>query len=349
MKIFIRVDGGKSIGIGHVMRMIVLAKELEKTNIVIFICKKDNSEKFDEGIKIIKENNLAVEYISEVNYFNNIIYLQEKYKADCIITDSYDVDSEYFNRLKQHFKLTGYMDDVNKCYMNVDFIINQNINAFDIDYSTTTDKNTKLLLGTKYCLIRDEFINAYKEKKQKEQVEDILLTLGGMDDEKNTLKLLKVLEKVKKNIHVVIGKAYSNELIEEMEISYKENSNIIFYKNANMAKLMCKCDMAISGCGTTTYELCAMKVPCIGIIIADNQRDVARKMIENKMLFEAFNINNFDEKKFESSIYKLMNGNKYRSIIMEKHKEKIDILGKYKLVNEINEIIEIIKEGNTCE
>ena len=39
MKIAIRADGGSKIGMGHIMRTLVLAKELAKTNDVFYICR----------------------------------------------------------------------------------------------------------------------------------------------------------------------------------------------------------------------------------------------------------------------------------------------------------------------
>ena len=35
-KILIRADGGKNIGMGHIMRMLVLAKELRKSCKIVF-------------------------------------------------------------------------------------------------------------------------------------------------------------------------------------------------------------------------------------------------------------------------------------------------------------------------
>lgn len=39
-----------------------------------------------------------------------------------------------------------------------------------------------------------------------------------------------------------------------------------------------KCDVAISACGSTLYELAVCGVPTIGIIIADNQIGICEKL-----------------------------------------------------------------------
>ena len=129
MKIYIRADGGYGIGMGHVMRMLVLAKQLKKKNEVTFLCKKDKSGIYDSGIEKIREFGFEVVELNSCDIIENIIRIQNKNKADLLITDSYDVDSEYFDKMKKIFPVSGYIDDVNKCYMNVDFLVNQNINA----------------------------------------------------------------------------------------------------------------------------------------------------------------------------------------------------------------------------
>lgn len=81
--------------------------------------------------------------------------------------------------------------------MNVDFIINQNINAKKLDYSKTTKEGTSLFFGPQFCMLREEFKISCKEKESKQSVENILLTLGGMDDSNNTMKNLRNLKKLK--------------------------------------------------------------------------------------------------------------------------------------------------------
>lgn len=138
---------------------------------------------------------------------------------------------------------------------------------------------------------------------------------------------------------LLIGNAYPKDLIKKLYMLYKTNNNIRLYENANMPELMYKCDMAISGCGSTIYELCAMKVPSIGIIIANNQIDAARKMRENRMVADIFDFKSFNEEKFKDSVYRLIDNSYFRKSVTENQKGAVNILGKYELVNEINELI----------
>lgn len=74
----------------------------------------------------------------------------------------------------------------------------------------------------------------------------------------------------------------------------KKYTNIKLIYNANMSELMLEADIAISGCGSTLYELCSMSVPTIGIIIAENQENISMKMKEMELIMDYFYVNEFD-------------------------------------------------------
>ena len=340
MKIFIRADGGNSIGLGHVMRTLVLAKELRKqNNQVIYLCRDEkNFHKYKAGIEKIAEENFKIIKISENNFIRDIINIQKQINADLLITDSYDVDEEYFNILRPYFKLSGYIDDVNKCRMNVDFILNQNINAHDLNYRKTTNQKTKLLLGTQYCLMRDEFREAHNNKIINDRCEKILLTLGGMDDRFNTIKILNIIKDINKKIYVVIGKAFTKEVRDEVYKLAKENADIIPCENAEMSQLMLECDLAVSACGSTLYELAAMKVPAIGLIIAENQKKVAEKMTKKSLIINSFDINQLNKKEFIDSLQEYMSNNVLRRNIIEKMNDLVNVNGVENVVYDINKL-----------
>lgn len=297
MKIAIQADGGAEIGLGHIMRTLVLAKELSKYNDVFYICRVETSDggksiglnrfsevnsleelldykisysKYVQGIKKIISEGIGVKLINESRVVQELKYI----KADLLITDSYLVNEEYFAETKKIYNRTAYIDDINMHYFNVDFLINQNINAEDLCYKTNVD--TQLLLGAEYILLREEFKKS-SSKDIRSNVCDIMITVGGADPHKLTEKILSYVGKMDYNFHVVIGPSFEDTHFTE---NFKA-PNIKFYYNADMCNIMKKCDMAISACGSTLYELSASGVPTLGIIIADNQNDIANKL--NKM------------------------------------------------------------------
>lgn len=313
MKIAIQADGGIEIGMGHIIRTLVLAKELAKKNEVFYICRVENKDnlkhyikhsineitsldenleyelsfsKYNQGIKKILAAGFGVKIIDE----NRIIDELRCVKADLLITDSYNINESYFKETKKIFRKTAYIDDTNKYYFNVDILINQNIDAKDFKYNVNNDTN--LLLGTEYTLLRDEFRNL-QNKNIKNKINDIMITVGGADPYNITDKILNYVKKIDYNFHVVIGPSFCNtSLIENFK-----TSNLKFYHNADMCEIMKKCDLAISACGSTLYELSACGVPTLGIIIAENQKGIANKLSDMNAIinlgwyYEAINMN----------------------------------------------------------
>lgn len=85
------------------------------------------------------------------------------------------------------FEITGYIDDMNLYYFNVNFIINQNIGAEEYFYKV--NKDIKLFLGINYTMLREEF-RSLQPKDIKLKVSDVMLTVGGADPSHVTEKVL---------------------------------------------------------------------------------------------------------------------------------------------------------------
>lgn len=276
MRILIRAEGGNRIGMGHVMRMLVLAGKLREFAEVFFVC-RDNEE-FRAGAEHIEACGYQVLRIDGEKLAGEL----EGIGGDCLITDSYDVDESYFDSMKGIFRVTGYMDDLYKHRINTDFIINQNIYANDLGYKA--GKSTTLFLGTRYVLLRDEF-RSIPERTIGNKIENVLITFGGADPGNLTegiaIKLGKAFPDM--HFHIVVGPSF----IHKESLRKIDGGNIILHHNPKMSELMLKCDIAIAACGSTVYELCACGTPIIGIAAADNQIMVAQKMSSIRALSHA--------------------------------------------------------------
>ncbi|KEI97145.1 glycosyl transferase [Clostridium botulinum A2B7 92] len=329
MKIAIRADGGSQIGMGHIMRTLVLAKELAKINDVFYICKVDAflSSKYKAGIDKVRSEEFKVLTINEDNFIKELC----KVKADCLITDTYDVNEEYFNLTKNIFNVTGYIDDTNLYYFNVDFIINQNIGAEKLSYKV--NKDTKLFLGTNYTMLREEFRKNYKKRIRKE-VQDVMITVGGADPNGITNTICNYIKDLELKFHIVVGASFKEENIERLVKLKNLKNNINLYFNANMIEIMNKCDIAISGCGSTLYELAVCGVPTLGLIIADNQEKIAYKMHQKELIYNLGWYTHLTKDKTIENIKKISTLEN-RQIIIKKQKF-INKYGVEKLTKEID-------------
>jgi UDP-2,4-diacetamido-2,4,6-trideoxy-beta-L-altropyranose hydrolase len=269
-RVVIRADGGSKIGLGHIMRCSVLADKLRKFAEIIFVCKSGGE--YFAGIEYIKNKGFDV---AEVRV-ENLPDVLSSIGGECLITDSYDVNEAYFEKTKEYFKFTGYIDDLNRHFFDVNFIINHNIYAKDLNYNVNA--GTKLFLGTGYSLLRDEFENL-PARKIKKEIKDVLVTMGGSDPDNMTMQILELLKEAAFdfNIHVIIGPSfhYKGEL-ERIQC----NKVKTYFSPPKISKIMLACDLAVSACGGTLYELAVCATPVIGIVIAENQRLGARKMEE---------------------------------------------------------------------
>lgn len=332
MEIAIRADGGLYIGMGHIMRTLVLAEELSKKNKVFYVCRKSNSEsrKYEPGINMIKRNGFDVVNIDEFKFLEELL----KIKADCLITDSYDVSEDYFNITKKHFKYTGYIDDMNLYYFNVDFIINQNIGSESYIYKS--NKFTYKMLGSDYTMLRKEF-RVNRDIKINRHVSDIMITVGGSDENNITAKLLNYIKKLKYNFHIIIGPSFMDEYVSQLKLIEKSRKNIKLYINANVVDVMKKCDLCISSCGSTLYELASCGIPTLGIVIAENQRKIADKMDSLGLIKNLGNIKTLDSNMLCSAIIEINKNFDKRRTMSKKLRSFVDGNGAQRIANMINE------------
>jgi len=316
-KVAFRADGGSSIGMGHIMRCLSLAKEFRRQGCKVFFISK-----FGQGIEKIKEENFETiklfcyetkgingfDYGNEtelVKETSEIIEVIKSYEIELLFIDSYNVNEEYFFNIKQHIKKLGYIDDVNKFIYPVDILINGNITGEYLNYKKYS-ANEVMLLGPKYNLIRDEF-RELPSKVINKEVKEIMITTGGSDPYDISSKLINIIseeEEFKKvKLNVIIGGGFTNK--EYLREIAKKNKNIILYENTKyMSEIMLKADIGISAGGSTLYELCACGTPAIGFIVADNQCELVEKMNE---LGYIISLGWYDEFSKEDLIYNLKN------------------------------------------
>jgi len=286
----------------------------EKRYLVEVIPTDDNlGEDLEKTVKIIKEN-----------------------KPDAVVIDSYDIGENYLRRIKNTGALLVNIDDSAQLHFCSDVVVNQNINAKESHYSI--EEHTKLLLGPKYALLRKEFGEKHKQNRTiSSYPEHILITLGGADPKKQTLKVLIALENVSRDLIVTIVSGIHCLYKEELESLVKKSKHKITVKeNAqNISDLMLKADLAISAGGTTTYELACLGLPNIVLVLADNQKRIAEEWSKQGISINLGECEKVKGQDISQAVESLLGDKGRRETMSKKGKEMVDGRGAERVIREI--------------
>lgn len=277
-KITIVAEGGASMGMGHIMRMLELARVLKKDVDVSFLSRSSerNNALYQAGIDKVQKSGFEVAVYSVEKLVDLLPYVS----ADLLLIDSYDVTEEFFVYANKIVPVTAYMDDEKIIpIIDANIVINQNIYGCDITYESS--KTILKLLGIDYLILRDEFVDN-PPKIIQEDIKRIMITLGGSDNHNYTETILKQLYTQNYHIRIVIGPAFAHSNTLE---KYRSSKMELCY-DAKMSEIMNWCDIAITSCGSTAYEILAMGVPAIGLAVADNQIDLINYLSQKDLMLK---------------------------------------------------------------
>ena len=290
MNVVFRVDSSTKLGAGHLMRCLTLSNELQKQNHKItFICKKLNGNL----IKLIKHKTLVLQMQKDFQADNLFLGwmdatqdqdAKQTIKAipkntDYLIVDSYSLDEKWHRRLRPYTRKIMVIDDLADKQFDCDILLNQNLGCKQEDYQNKVPLECELLLGCDYALLRPEFASlrekAIEKRKNTKEIKNILISMGGSDNNNITYDVLKQLGE-KYNIVVVLGYlSPHNEMIKD----YAKDKNIKVIVNANnMAELMLNADLAIGASGSTNWERLCLGLPSLIFSVAENQRKYAVRL-----------------------------------------------------------------------
>ncbi len=206
-----------------------------------------------------------------------------------LFIDSYFATPAYFRMLSADCRI-AYLDDLRSFHCPVDLLINYDTDQDCPCYAKAAHK----LLGMQYTPLRTQFQSPVYHVRPK--ASHVLLSTGGTDPYGIAEYLLRTIyqfpsipdKEYAKNdggfwnlqdisllqslqYHIVTSKA--NTRYDNLTALALENPHIHIHDNvSHMASLMASCDLALSAGGTTLAELCAVGVPTISCLMADNQR-----------------------------------------------------------------------------
>ncbi len=268
MNILIRADSSSKIGLGHIMRDLVLATHYPDATIT-FACQDLSGHIMDRipyPVHILKSNDPK-----------ELIELINAQKIEMVIFDHYGIDRAFEKEVKE---ATGAiimsLDDTYEHHY-CDSLLNHNISADKNRYRNLVPPHCELQCGSNYTLIRDEFKN--EKTIPREKVYDVFIAMGGSDTTNITPEILKTLSDT---LQLCVVTTSANANLGELESYAQEKTNIALHIDANnVAKLLHQSHLAIITPSVMVHEVLFMEVPFVAIQTADNQEDMVMYLEKN--------------------------------------------------------------------
>ena len=307
----LRTDMSSAIGAGHMMRCVALAQCWKKQGgSVVFISHCQSRHIIgrieSEGFTFIPVNQTYPNPgdLSKTEGFLTKCKAEKPSANHWLAIDGYHFDASYHKEVRNTgFKLLVIDDYHHLPEYNFDILLNQNFGAENLDYDYSTRK--EYLLGSKYVLLRQEFLNhgvtKDAERDCRESAKNVLITLGGADIDNVSLEIAQILNSYKLSklrIKIVVGPANPNLAVLKTELNGSLHRYEIIVSPDDMPGLMHWADVAVSAAGSTCWELAYMGVPSAVVVLTDNQEIIADGLEKSRAAvnlgrFEALTIAKF--------------------------------------------------------
>lgn len=256
--LIIRVDASTQIGAGHLMRCLALAQAWNHAGgRVTFITACQTKELLQR----LREEEFGLQVLAhshpdpgDWDYTKGIL---AAYPNAWVVLDGYHFDEVYHQCVKESGHRLLVIDDMAHLkHYYADIVLNQNLHAEQLHYSC--EPYTRLLLGTRYVLLRREFFAWRGWKREVPEVaRRVLVTLGSGDPENYTIKVIQAFQEVDipaLEATVVIGASNPHADILEVAIRQSRVPIRLIHNATNMPELMAWADVVVIADGGTLWE-----------------------------------------------------------------------------------------------
>ena len=281
MKLLFRTDANVSMGTGHVMRCLALAQAWQDAGGEVAFAMAEATPSIEARLRIARAQivRLQVAAGSEDDAACTLDAAQ-RHGAGWVVVDGYQFDSGYASSLQSgRLKVLQIDDNGEGSPPSADLVLNQNLHASETLYQSRAPQ-TRLLLGTRYALLRREFV--FWRKRTFEitgRARRVLLTMGGSDPDNVTEHVLRFLL-VEPDLELTVAVGGSNPHLASIEKMVEQASGPVRVLKdvSNMPALMVWADLAVAGAGTTSWEMCMMGLPAALCVLAPNQENIAAEL-----------------------------------------------------------------------
>lgn len=288
------------IGSGHLMRCLTLADVLKAQGAKVhFICRHvpealaqrveeagHSLHRLPKEEEDIQEGDLAHAYwlgvAQEVDAAQTRVCIEQTMeKAQWLFVDHYGIDVRWERALRGCCEQLGAIDDLADRQHEVDWLLDQNPMHGVSDYAFLVPSKARVLTGTAYALLRPGFAAlreaARARRAQTETVRRVLVFFSNSASEALLAMSMEALLAYEKSLEItcIAGRHVESEALRALTKRTGRHQLTLVDYEPNMPEALLWADVALGAAGTASWERCALGLPAILGVLADNQLPLA--------------------------------------------------------------------------
>lgn len=300
-KIAFRVDAAPHMGLGHVMRCLSLSKVMRqrgwRTHFITRCSDAIDYSMFDiprEYLHFLPDLSFQFNREDPSSWLGDVVHedaeqtkaILQRLRVDHLCVDHYAIDAVWEGAVAKQGRVLLAIDDIFNRQHETSILVDQNFGRLPQHYSDLVGENTKLLLGSQYAIIREEFCDLRDENVAVGQKRlghrSIVISLGGVDFENHTLSfavmLLSSADFDDYVLHLIVTDA--NPYKEDLKALVAGNSDRcrLFVSPSNYARLVQESQFVIGAAGSSSWERCCLGKATALCVFAENQRPICENL-----------------------------------------------------------------------
>lgn len=295
MNVLMRADASLESGTGHVMRCAALGLRLqEKGSEIHFAC----AALPDGLLDWLESRGMQVHMIETVAIVDSAYDLAQSSEIsrrigsiDLLVVDHYGLGKDWERAMRIHARRIFAIDDLADRDHDCDVLLDQNLREdASTRYMARIPATARQFIGPRFALLRKEFDDPALLRVRDGVLRQLLVFFGGTDPGNQSLKVIEALKLLGGNaprttLVLGLGVAHVQRDLVHAQAAGLECLTVLDSTD-RMSVLMAQADLAIGTCGVAAWERCALGLPSIVVVTAENQREDAKIMHQRGALID---------------------------------------------------------------
>ena len=198
--------------------------------------------------------------------------------TDTVVFDHYDLDAASERSIAGDRPRRVAFDDMPSRRHDVDILLDPTPGRVGQDYAAYVRNDTLVLAGAPYAQLSRGWIDgraiALENRRSKATTRKrVLVSMGATDPNNATQKILPALADLDVEIDVVLGQSAPHLGAVRNALGHRGRLHV---DPPDFPALVAEADIAVGAAGSSCFERACLGLPSLVIVLADNQRDLAK-------------------------------------------------------------------------